>query len=99
MSDHPIIVEEARLIILRALRDDPLTSSQSEPALQSYLESNGILRTREWLREQLRRLDDLGAATITRAGSIWIATLSEKGRDHLARRIVVEGIKRPDRGE
>lgn len=99
MSDHRIIIEEARLIMLRAMRDDPLASSQSEPALQEYLQEAGILKSREWVREQLRRLDELGAVTVTQAGSILIGTLTEKGRDHLARRLIIEGVKRPDRGE
>lgn len=99
MSDHRIIIEEARLIMLRAMRDDPLTSSQPEPVLQDYLQEAGILKSREWVREQLRRLDELGAVTVTQAGSVLIGTLTEKGRDHLSRRLIIEGVKKPDRGE
>ena len=96
MSD--IIREEARLIILRELEADAITSSAHEGLLQELLDSHGILKSREWLRDEMRRLHDLGAIDLVQAGSYYIATLTNKGRDHLHRRLVIEGIKRPNRG-
>lgn len=92
-----IIREEARLIVLRALAAEPRYSS-SETLLQAELETFGIARSRAWLREEMRRLEELGAVTVTEAGSVLIATLSEKGRDHVERRVVIEGVKRPGPG-
>lgn len=94
MSDHRIIVEEARLIILRALAEEP-HYSLNKSLLQAQLESFGIARARPWVREELRRLDDIGAVTNTEAGSVIIATLTAKGLDHVERRLVLEGVKRP----
>lgn len=89
-----IIRNEARLIILRALADEP-RYSLNEALLQAQLETFGIARARSWVREELRRLEDLGGVTLTEAGSVLIATLTEKGRDHIERRLVIEGVKRP----
>lgn len=96
--NRDIIREEARLIILRELAADAITSSANEVLLHEQLDMHGILRSREWLRDELRRLHDLGAVELMQAGSYYIATLTGKGRDHLYRRIIIEGIKRPDRG-
>jgi DNA-binding PadR family transcriptional regulator len=92
-----IIREEARLIILRALASEP-RYTLNEALLQAQLETFGIARARPWIREELRRLEDLGAVTNTEVGSVLIATMTEKGRDHVERRIVVEGVKRPSPG-
>jgi len=89
-----IIRAEARLIILRALADEP-RYSLNETLLQAQLETFGIARSRGWVREELRRLEDLGGVTITEAGTVMIATLTEKGRDHIERRLVIDGVKRP----
>lgn len=94
MSDHRIIIEEARLIILRSLAEDP-RYSHNESILQAKLEEYGIARSRPWVREELRRLEDLGAVTLTEAGYVMIATLTDKGRDHVDRRLVMDGVKRP----
>ena len=94
MSLDKIIREESRLIVIRELAEQS-SYSLNETLLQATLETFGIARSREWLREELRRLEELGAVTVTVAGSVFIATLTPKGRDHVERRLVIEGIKRP----
>lgn len=89
-----IIREDARLVILRALAAEP-RYSHSETILQAILETFGIARTRAWVREELRRLEDVGGVTTTEVGSVMIATLTDKGLDHVEGRIVLEGVKRP----
>jgi len=94
MSMAAIIREEARLIMLRELAAQTNYSS-NESLLQKTLETFGIFKPRDWVREEMRRMEDLGAVTITIAGSMMIATATVKGIDHVERRLAIEGIKRP----
>lgn len=91
-----IIREEARLIILKALAaqvDERMNSS----LLQRELENFAISRERGWVHDELRWLREMGAVVLTEAGTVLIATLTEKGTRHLDRNIAIEGIKRPSR--
>lgn len=91
-----IIREEARLIILKALAgqvDERMNSS----LLQRELESFAISRERAWVHDELRWLREMGAVVLAEAGSVLIATLTEKGTRHLDRKLAIEGIKRPSR--
>jgi hypothetical protein len=89
-----IIREEARLIVLKALAQES-DYSLNESLLQRVLEAYGLKRSRDWIRDELRRLCDVGAVTIAFVGEIMIATLTTKGRDHVEQRLVIEGVKRP----
>ncbi|ADZ72415.1 hypothetical protein [Polymorphum gilvum] len=93
-----ILREEARLIVLKALRQQPDEQLNSE-LLRLTLETFGISRERAWVHDELRWLRDMGAVTLTEAGSILVATLTEKGARHVERRTVIEGVKRPARPE
>lgn len=94
MSFAAMMREEARLIVLQTLAEEA-QYSLGETLLQARLDSHGISRSREWVREELRRLADLGAVSLTDAGTALIATLNAKGRDHVERRLLIEGVKRP----
>ncbi len=94
MSMESIIREEARLVILRALNQQPDGRLNSE-LLRQALETYGITRSRDYVHEELRWLAEIGAIQVTEAGSVRIASLSSKGRDHAERRIVLTGVKRP----
>lgn len=89
-----IIREDARLILLRALAEQSDERLNSE-LLRQTLETFGITRTRDWVHDELRWLADMGCLTVTEAGSVRVAALTTKGRDHIERRLIVEGIKRP----
>jgi uncharacterized protein HemX len=89
-----IIREEARLIMLRELAAQA-NYSLNESLLQQTLESFGIAKARDWVREELRRMEDLGAISIVLAGSVAVATATMKGIDHVQHRLNIEGIKRP----
>ena len=98
MSDmDQLIREDARLIILKALRDQTDERLNSSLLLEIIETFGGIRKTREWLHGELDWLAEMGAVKLTSAGSIKIATLTEKGAHHLERRIMIEGIKRPSR--
>lgn len=89
-----VIREHARLIILRALDDQPDRRLNSA-LLAQVLEGFGIAKSRDWVHEELRWLEDIGAVVLTSAGSVRIAELTTKGADHVRRHFVIEGVQRP----
>jgi hypothetical protein len=89
-----IIREDARLVMLRALHDETNYTLNSS-LLQQHLEAWGIARPREWVHEELRYLERLGAVTCVSGGSVIVARLQAKGVEHVERRLVIEGVKRP----
>lgn len=97
MTDmNQLIREQARLIILKGLReqvDERLNSDLMLPLLATF----GILKAREWVHAELRWLADIGAVKVTEAGTVLVAALTERGAQHLDRIIAIEGIKRPGR--
>jgi hypothetical protein len=98
MSMDRLIREEARLVILRVLEEQP-DGRLNSALLQAALESFGITKSRDWVHDELNWLASMGAVTVIVAGSVRIATLTAKGSDHVSRRLVIEGIKRPSRPE
>ena len=91
-----LIREQARLVVLRALADQ-VDERLNSDLLLPQLDLFGIRKDRAWLHEELRWLADMGAVTLLEAGSILVATLTEKGRRHLDRHIAIEGVQRPSR--
>lgn len=96
MVNHtPVKEANIRLIILRALGDDP-DETLNTTILQIELERFAYRRSREYIANQLGWLErEVGAVTLVRAGSEVAASLTEAGRDHLARRRTLEGVQRP----
>jgi repressor of nif and glnA expression len=85
---------DARLIILRELAKQ--TSGRlNETIITAALDMFGHNRSREWVRTELRKLEELGAVRIAEAGSVLVATITRSGIDHVERRSVIEGIARP----
>ncbi len=89
-----IIREDARLIILRELHAQA-NYALNDSLLQQTLEGFGISKTREWVREEIAYLERVGAVSRTAAGSVVVARLLAKGVEHVERRLVIEGVKRP----
>lgn len=89
-----IIREDARLIILKALDQQPDGRLNSD-LLRATLETFGISKSRDWVHDELRHLAELGAVSVLEMGTVRVATLTAKGADHVCRRIIIEGIKRP----
>ncbi len=89
-----IIREEARLVVLREL-DAQADGRLNSALLQGVLQGYGITKSRDWLHEELRMLADIGAIHIAEIATVRIAEITSKGRDHVERRIVLEGVKRP----
>lgn len=95
MDLAPIIAADARLAILQTLQQDP-SGSSGELILQGALDAIAISRGIDYVRTQMRQLQLLGAVTIKEAGTIKIATITRMGLDHVERRSIIEGVKRPD---
>ena len=93
-----IIREDARLIILRELQSQD-NYALNDLLLREVLEGFGISRTREWVREEIAYLERVGAVTRTTAGTVVVAKLLPKGLEHVERRLVIEGVKRPSPSE
>ena len=98
MSFDRIIREEARLVILRALEEQP-DGRLNSALLQTTLESYGITKSRDWVHDELNWLAGMGAVALVSAGTVRVASLTAKGADHVGRRLVIEGVKRPSRPE
>lgn len=98
MSMDHLIRQEARLIILRAIAqqtDETLNSSLLVEELKTF----GISRPRAWVHQEMEYLREMGALTVREASTVVIGTLTEQGRRHLDREIIIEGVKRPSRAE
>lgn len=89
-----IIREDARLIMLRALSDQTDNTLHSG-FLDATLRTYGIRKDRGWIHDELRWLQDRAAVTLIEAGSVLVATLTDKGQRHVHREIAIEGVKRP----
>lgn len=96
MTLEDIMREQARLIILKALADQ-VDETLNSDLLAHEMEAFGIRKPREWLHDQLAWLTSMEAVRTERVGTLLVATLTEKGAQHLRREIAIEGIKRPSR--
>jgi hypothetical protein len=88
-----IIRQEARLIILRELYDQG-NYALNDSILQATLETFGIAKSREWVREEIAWLEHMGAVKRVVQGSAVIAQLVQRGIEHVERRQPIEGVKR-----
>lgn len=86
--------EDARLIILKHLAEVHGRRA-SDTILVEVLDAFGHKRSREWVRTQIRRLEDVGAVTVTAIGSVLIPELRQAGEDHVLRRAFLEGVRKP----
>ncbi len=97
MSYDQYMTEDARLVILKELAGQP-HGTLNENLIVRVLDAFGHRRSRDWLRTQLRKLDDLGAVKVTEAGTVLIAEITRVGIDHVERRSFVEGVAKPSPG-
>lgn len=94
MNYSDLLTADARLCILRELADQ-VDGRLNEVGLMRVLDAFGIKRSRDWVRTQLRALDELGAVNVTEIGTVMVAALTKLGRAHVERRQVIEGVARP----
>ena len=85
---------DARLLMLSELAQQ-VGARCNEAVLQYVIGVHGIDRPREWVRTQLRWLEQQGAVQLAEAGSVLVATLRGFGRDHVERRGLIDGVSPP----
>lgn len=88
------IAREARLRILQVLSQQT-DGSLSDLLLKRTMDIYGYRRDRDWIRTQMRKLEDLGAVALHESDEVLFAKLEPSGRDHLEERSVIEGVLRP----
>ncbi|MDF1778751.1 MAG: hypothetical protein P1V13_22235 [Rhizobiaceae bacterium] len=88
------LAEDARLVILRGLNGEA-DGRLNEIGLTRLLDTFGHRRSREWVCTQINKLAELGAVTVTTAGTVTIATITRSGIDHVERRSIIVGVARP----
>ncbi|KAA6404477.1 hypothetical protein [Candidatus Tokpelaia sp.] len=88
------VEEDVRLTLLKALS---MTSDNrlNETVLHETLDKFGHRRSRDYLRTQLAKLEELGAIRLEKAGTVQVATLLPPGLDHIERRSFLAGVRRP----
>lgn len=94
MSFADYLIEDARLTMLKALREQR-DGRLNETIMMHTLDTFGHRRSREWVRTQLRKLEELGAVVCMEAGSVIVATITRTGIDHLELRATIDGVAKP----
>lgn len=97
MSFQNTMNGDARLVILKALASE-IDFSLNEGLLSAVLETFGHQRPREYVRDQIRWLEQMSAVTVIEVGTVLVATITQRGRDHVDFRVVIEGVRRPRPG-
>ena len=93
--DYPeYFTQDARLCILKELTRQT-DGRLNDGVLTRVLDTFGYRRSRDWVRTQLRKLEELGAVALSEAGTALVAAITRAGVDHVERRSVIEGISRP----
>lgn len=95
MSSSTTIEREARLIILRELHKQASRSMTSTVVRNFLREEFLIAMSREWVEDQFAWLAERKAVRITASGSVKIATIVDRGLEHLALRDFISGIDSP----
>jgi len=88
---------DARLVILKELARQG-DGRMNEVLLEKVLDAFGHHRSREWIRTQLRKLEELGTVRLTEVGTVLVAAITRAGVDHVERRSYVDGVARPSLG-
>ncbi|RVG08822.1 hypothetical protein CN157_05115 [Sinorhizobium meliloti] len=89
------LVEKGRLVILQVIARE-FNGHLREDLLQKALDANFLSRSIEWVRTQLRKLEELGAVTISEDRGKLIAGITATGRDHVDRRSPLDGVAWPE---
>ncbi|QJR20643.1 hypothetical protein HKM20_13230 [Pelagibacterium halotolerans] len=89
---NEVIREEARLIVLRELFKQPNRSATSTAIRLTLRNGFMISRERSWVEQEFAWLEQMGAVRVTSVASIKIATLTERGIEHLAHHAFIPGI-------
>lgn len=94
MSFAEYLRKDVRLVSLRVLTEMPSYRANSS-VLTNMLDQFGHSVTRDQVKTELRWLEEQGLVRIDEAGSVLVATLTERGQDVAEGRAHVDGIARP----
>lgn len=94
MSFSDFLREDQRLVMLRILSELPSYRGNSS-VIANLLHRLGHSPSRDQVKAELRWLADVGALAIDEAGSVLVATLTERGQDAAEGRVCIDGIARP----
>ena len=94
MSFSEFIREEQRLVLLRLLHEMPRYQSNSS-LLTSGMEGFGVAMTRDQVCTELNWLKEQGCLELQEAGSVLVATLTNRGADAATGMAKIHGVKRP----
>lgn len=86
--------EEFRLIILRELEAQG-DATLSETVLLQVASKWQFKKTRDMIKSDLRWLDSVGAIDVVEVEGYLIATLTERGLDHIEKKLPIDGIMIP----
>lgn len=89
--------QDVRLIILKALAQEN-DHRLNETILTHVLGTFGHTKAKDYVRTQMRKLEELGAVRLVEAGSVLIAELKQPGLDHVERRSFLDGVLKPSIG-
>lgn len=88
-------LRDLRLCLLKILASAPGHSANTS-VLQQVAESFGFRVTRPQVNTELGELEGLGGVKVEQLqGDLHVAELTQRGLDHVERRIVLDGVKRP----
>lgn len=88
------IAQEMRLRILQQLAEQ-VDSQLSIVLLTRVIDSFGFRRDRDWIETQLRKLEAVGAVSLSSPGGTLIARIERPGRDHVEQRSALAGVMAP----
>jgi hypothetical protein len=97
MSFSELVTADIRRSLLLALAGDA-GYSHNEAVLQSALDYYGHSVSRDRIRTELTWLEEQGLITLRDAAGYMVATLTGRGGDVAAGRVIVPGVKRPGPG-
>ena len=94
MSFSEFVREEQRLVLLMSLHEMPRYQSNSS-LLTTTMERFGLPMSRDQVHTELNWLQEQGCVTLQEAGSVVVATLTNRGADAVTGMAKIHGIKRP----
>ncbi|MEP9402050.1 hypothetical protein [Sphingomonas sp. VNH70] len=86
--------EDARLVMLKELGLQ-IDGRLNEVSLKRVLAAFAVTRSRDWVRNELAAMAELGAVTLSEAGTVMIAKITKAGREHLELERRIIGIAQP----
>lgn len=90
-----VLNQDQRLCLLRSLND--CSGNANDSVLQDCLDLYGHNISRDTIKSHLTWLKEQGVVTIEDLSGCYVATLTQRGYDHIEGRSVVPGIKRARR--